>query len=423
MVPMVGRCLLHHLNGNPNVRQAALGLHEAGALGSVVTMLGFRNAQAVDQSLRLVPGPLRTRLRKELLRRSWDLPDGVPFHAYPWREMFRTIPRRLGVAKRLGYDERAVVMRNSVWLDSMVARHHLDNIDAVYGYEDMAASTFAAAKARRVSCLYDLPIMHYASSRRIMQEEIALWPEMRRYLEGVEDPPAKLARKDKELELADHVFVASSLTRNSLTAIGYPTERISVIPYGSPTNYFNPAPRTDDTFRAIFVGLVGPRKGVHYLLKAWREMALPKAELLLVGTRQFSDEWFERETKGLSVRHVASVPHHTLGGFYTSADLFVFPSLIEGFGLVLLEAMSCGLPVLTTPNTAGPDIVAEGRDGFIVPIRDVEALKAKLSWAHGHRAELAAMGVEARRTAERLSWAAYRQATAAKVVELMAARG
>lgn len=420
---MAGRCLLHHLNGNPNVRQAALGLHEAGLLGGIATMLGFRNAAAVDAATRLMPGGLGRRVRKELLRRSWDLPDAVPFHAYPWRELFRTIPRRLGLAKRMGYDERAVVMRNSVWLDETVARRHLGGIDAVYGYEDMSASTFAAAKARGITCLYDLPIMHYASSRRIMQEEIDRFPEHARFLYGVQDPPAKLTRKDKELELADHVIVASSLTRNSLTAIGYPADRITVIPYGSPTNYFQPAPRTDDTFRAIFVGLVGPRKGVHYLLKAWREMALPKAELLLVGTRQFSDEWFERETKGLNVRHVPSVPHHTLGGFYTSADLFVFPSLIEGFGLVLLEAMSCGLPVLTTPHTAGPDIVAEGRDGFIVPIRDVEALKDKLSWAHAHRAELAAMGVEARRTAERLSWAAYRQATANKVAELMARQG
>jgi alpha-maltose-1-phosphate synthase len=118
---------------------------------------------------------------------------------------------------------------------------------------------------------------------------------------------------------------------------------------------------------------------------------------------------------------VPSVPHLSLNQYYSSASIFVFPSLLDGFGLVLLEAMACGIPIITTPNTAGPDIITDGVEGFIIPIRDVGAIEEKLEWCYSHPQELAEMGKAARRKAEELTWGLYRQRLASKVQSLMTA--
>ena len=126
-------------------------------------------------------------------------------------------------------------------------------------------------------------------------------------------------------------------------------------------------------------------------MQAWQDLKLPNAELVLVGSNLFPTGWLE-QYKDIYC-HIPSVPHLLLNQYYSSASVLVFPSLVEGFGLVILEAMACGIPVITTPNTAGADIITDRLDGFIVPIRNVEALKEKLEWCYCHPQELAEMGL------------------------------
>ena len=90
-------------------------------------------------------------------------------------------------------------------------------------------------------------------------------------------------------------------------------------------------------------------------------------------------------------------------------DVLGFPSLFEGFGLVILEAMSRGLPVITTAHTAGPDLIQDGVDGYLVPIRSAAVIAEKLETLHRDRARLAAMREAARATAREWAWAAYRR--------------
>ncbi|WP_373529672.1 glycosyltransferase family 4 protein [Nostoc sp.] len=251
----------------------------------------------------------------------------------------------------------------------------------------------------------------------IQAEEAERFPELAPALQAVQEPVWKIERKEQELQLADHIFVASSITQKSLLNVGVELEKISVIPYGAPIDYFHPQPKTDKLFRALFVGCVAPRKGVHYLLQAWKELQLADAELLLVGSNSFPEGWLERYKD--IFHYVPSVPHASLNQYYSAGNVLVFPSLVEGFGLVLLEAMACGIPVITTPNTAGPDILTDGVEGFVVPIRNVEALKEKLEWCYCHPQELAEMGRAARLKAEQLTWGLYRQRLASQVKDIL----
>ena len=100
-------------------------------------------------------------------------------------------------------------------------------------------------------------------------------------------------------------------------------------------------------------------------------------------------------------------------------DVFVFPSLFEGFGLVILEAMAQGLPVITTSHTVGPDIIEDGVDGFIVPIRSSEAIAEKLELLAADRPRLEAMREAAIATARRFTWENYRRRLAEVLAPLV----
>ncbi len=401
------RISLIHPTSNPFSRNAAIALAQAGWLQEVITTMAYNPEGTIGQVLKRLPPCIRNPITHELKRRTWIPPHGVPIRAYPWGEVLRMAMVKSGVSCHIGLGHQRPIDWVYASLDRHVANHHLQGIDAVYAYEDGAACTFQAAKQSGILCLYDLPIPFYRTSRAIQAEEAERFPELAPALQAIQEPAWKIERKEQEVELADHILVASSMTQKSLLDRGVQPEKITVIPYGAPIDYFQPQPKSDSCFRALFVGRVGPRKGVHYLLQAWQELQLPGAELLLVGVNEFPEGWLRNYTH--LFRYVPSVPHCSLQNYYSAASVFVFPSLVEGFGLVLLEAMACGIPVITTVHTAGCNIITDGVDGFIIPIRDVNTLKEKLEWCYDHPLELAEMGKAARQKAEQLTWENYRQ--------------
>jgi alpha-maltose-1-phosphate synthase len=409
---------LVHPTSNPFARNAAIALAQQQWLREIVTTTAYNPAGRFNHLLQQLPHPAPTKLSQELQRRTWVAPNGVSLQAHPWREILRVGLMKTGLQQKFGLTAQSLVDWVYVALDAHVAEHHLAGLSAIYAYEDGAATTFAAAQAQSKRCLYDLPIAFYRTSQDIQAEEVELFPELASSLQAAQEPDWKLARKEREIQLADHIFVASSMTQRSLLEVGIPANKISVIPYGAPLEYFQPQLKTDSTFRALFVGRVGPRKGVHYLLNAWQQLQLTDAELMLIGINEFPETWTFQQQSG--VRYIPSVPHISLNTYYSEASVFVFPSLVEGFGLVLLEAMACGIPVITTPNTAGPDIITDGLEGFIVPIRDTEALRDRLHWCYHHPQELAEMGRAARRKAEQFTWARYRQILAQEVSKVLA---
>ncbi|HEY9600527.1 MAG TPA: glycosyltransferase family 4 protein [Allocoleopsis sp.] len=411
------RISLIHPTGNPFARQAAIAFSEIGLLQEIITTIAYNPDGIGSRYLNRLPKTLQNRISPELGRRTWTPPPGVRMRTYPWPEVLRLALVKTGLNRALGLSYQGLADRVYASLDRHVASHYLQNLDAVYAYEDGAAATFHAAKQQGLLCLYDLPIVFYPTSRDIQAEEAERFPELASALDAVREPAWKRDRKQQEIQLADRIFVPSSFVQHSLLKAGVQSDKISVIPFGAPIDYFQPQPKLDRQFRALFVGRVGPRKGVHYLLQAWRELRLPEAELFLVGMNEFPDGWLSRYTE--SIRHHSSVPHAALNRYYSSANVLVFPSLVEGLALVQLEAMACGIPLITTPNAGGSDIITDGVEGFIVPIRDVEMLKEKLEWCYLHPRELAQMGRAARQKAERCTWTVYRQKLASQVQELL----
>src|SRR5262249_55504695 len=162
------------------------------------------------------------------------------------------------------------------------------------------------------------------------------------------------------------------------------------------------------------VGHLRQRKGLSYLFDAMR--ALDRvASLTLIGPKPV-DCAVLSEALGRH-RWLGAVPYGRVLEEMRRHDVLVLPSLIEGFALVILEAMAQGLPVITTPNSGAATVIENGVDGFIVPIRDSEAIVDRVTRL-ANRAELTEMSAAALRIAGTMSWANQER----RLVELLGLR-
>ncbi len=418
--------LMSHPLGNANVRNAALALNDAGLLAELWTCLHWQPGHLLE---RLLPASLR----RELSRRSFPATIRDRVHTSPWREMGRLLAGRLPGSDWLTRHETGWCSVDAVFaaLDARVGRR-VDSLRArgtpalsgVYGYEDAAAATFQVAGRGGLARFYDLPIGYWRAWQEIFAEEAERAPEWAATLTGREDSPAKLARKDEELQMADAVIVASSFTRQTLLTAPAFRAPVHVIPYGAPAPPAQPlenleaAPAGRRKLRVLFAGALSQRKGLSYLLAAIQTLG-SSFELTLLGGKTAKD-CLPLDQAVRQHRWIPSLSHADVLAEMARQDVLVFPSLFEGFGLVILEAMSRGLPVIATPHTAGPDLITDSVDGFIIPIRSPAAIAEKLELLLRDPARLLAMKVAARKKAETLTWQNYRTRLAAAVTQTLA---
>ena len=273
---------------------------------------------------------------------------------------------------------------------------------AVYAYEDGALRTFRRAERLGIARVWDLPTRHHQATKDLWRDEMQRWPD------AIDRPPHrepawKDRRKDAELALATTVSVASSYVKSTLERLDLRAP-VVVIPYGFPVDLFRPkARRPAGPFRVLSVGAHDIPKGTPYLLEAWKRAAIPGAELHLVGSLRLGKSFLDGYAGGF--RHTPALPRAELEAHYTTADLLVFPTLGDGFGLVIQEAMCCATPVITTFCGGGPECITDGTDGWLLPARDVDALVEKLRWAAANRDQVAVAGLAARGRAE--GWTAH----------------
>jgi glycosyltransferase involved in cell wall biosynthesis len=280
------------------------------------------------------------------------------------------------------------------------------------------ASVATLERARRLSVrsFLQYPIAHYREAQRIMREEADLQPGFAGTLQYERLPDRILRQVDREIELADVIFAVSRFHRDSFIAAGVPEGKLVVTTLGVDSERFSPAPtdRGDHLFRVLFVGQISQRKGLSYLIEGYESAGLGDAELLLVGAPVGTTApWRDRP----GVRHLPPMPRAELPGVYADADVFVLPSLVEGFAMTPLEAMACGLPVIVSDHTGANDVVEDGVNGYVVPIRDPGAIGERLRHLHGNPRLREEMGRAARATAERHSWRSYGERVAAAVRE------
>jgi glycosyltransferase involved in cell wall biosynthesis len=287
--------------------------------------------------------------------------------------------------------------------DRAAARSLRPGADLFVGWSASSLQTLRRAKSLGMIGVIERGSSHILCQQKILSEGFA---EV-----GLGSPrfhPKVVAQEIAEYHEADAIAVPSSFARRSFLAEGVPEEKLIMVPYGADLSAFRPLPKEDEKFRVIFCGGLTIQKGVHCLLQAYSELRLPNAELWLLGSvNEEIRPFLERYRRADIVVH-GPKPHSQLLWYYSQGTIFCLPSLQDGFGMVLLEAMACGLPAICTTNTAGEDVIREGVDGFVVPIRDVQALKERIQWAYDHRSQCLDMGRAAReRVSSGFSWDDY----------------
>lgn len=275
------------------------------------------------------------------------------------------------------------------------------------GLSSFCLDALERCKNQHVPCAVDHGSLHQTEDALLVREEATRWGVP---IPGDISPDWIVEKEDAEFGLADHVFVLSNVARDSLIRQGIRAERIFVNPCGVNLSAFYPGDNGGRDFRVIQVGAISLRKGVPDLLEAYSRARLPAAELWFIGGGMEASglKKLIGELAGPSVRFLPPVPQAGLRDCYAAASVAVLASVADGFGMVVPQAMACGLPVIVTENVGARDLVEDGVNGFVVPIRSPERIAEKLRFLHDNPEVARQMGLAALRTVSQgYSWAAY----------------
>ncbi len=404
--------LLSHPVGNANSRHALLSLYEKDMLAAFYTTVAWDESSVWSK---LLPA----RLSRELKRRAFP---GIPkelIHTAPARELCRNLLARMG--RQPSLDSLFSISSICRQMDDMAAQAVIQQRPkAVYAYENVALNTFRAARQVGAKTIFELPIAYGRFRTELFREEMELQPAFAQTFHRAFADSESMRREDEELALADRVIVPSGFVRSSLPS-SISASRVRVIPYGAPPVASGARPlvsRSTRKLRVLYVGGLTQRKGLSYLLEAITKVE-KSVEFTIVGTRVGDCKPLDAALQ--RYRWIPTLPHDAILDLMSQHDVFAFPTLLEGFALVVLEAMSRGMAVITTPNSGALEVVTSGSNGFIVPIRSSDAIAEKIELLDSDRDSLASISNAAMQRASECTWQKYRELLASTVTQLLAA--
>lgn len=385
--------------------EVAYGLYEADMLSSLVTN-GYDhsdNSSNILYNFSFVKNKIKSRKKAEIpdsLIKSYLTPELVVNcaklfsemaynHAYAWQEKF------------LALEAAKIALKSKC--------------DAVLSYNYCAYHVFDALKETKIKKILFQCHPHPQAAINVFLDEITLNPKSELSLKKEKELSwgnTYLKKLVSEPLLADGIIAASTFTKNTLIDNEIDASKIFIVPYGADTSKLHKQGslynyNKSKEFVILFVGQMVERKGIKYLIEACKKVDMNNAILKICG-RGLAE--YSREYNDLKwVKFIYNATDEDLAKLYQTSDVFVLPSLLEGFGLVILEAMSFGKPVITTSNTGGLDVIEEGIDGYIVPIRDTDSLAERIERLKLNPDLLAKMGEAAINKASKFTWKKFRK--------------
>tara|TARA_Y100000591_G_scaffold289964_1_gene275442 strand:- start:2606 stop:3769 length:1164 start_codon:yes stop_codon:yes gene_type:complete len=277
--------------------------------------------------------------------------------------------------------------------------------DIILGWSGFSLDTFKKAQNYNCFKILERGSTHILFQNEILKEEydlLGLKPNL---------PSSHIIEvEQEEYKIADHIMVPSEFAKNTFIKKGFDGSKISKVPYGVNLGLFKSKKKTKDSkFRIIYTGMLSVRKGVIYLLKAFSELNLKNAELVLIGAIENSlkkkiIKYFDNN----NIIYNPAINQSELPTYYSNSDLFVTCSIEEGLAMVQMQAMASGLAIICTENSGGRELVDENYNGFIIDIRNVDVLKQKILYLYNNRDQLFEMGLNSENKAKNLfSWDKY----------------
>lgn len=248
--------------------------------------------------------------------------------------------------------------------------------DAVIGFDSTSWDLGIRSKRFNKIFILDRTIGHPVMEQRIYADLAKKYPSWsKEYLLSKSDK--HIALENAEHQNADIITVGGQFVKNNLLELGISENKIFVNPYGVELKHFTPKKQVlEGKIKFLFFGSVIARKGVPTLLSAWEKLNTKDAELYLAGYGSLP----EHVTLPNNVKILGKIVPSMRKSLFDSMHVMVFPSVFEGFGQVLTEAAASGLPIISTYNTGGIEIIEEGVNGFLVNAGDKDALADRINF-------------------------------------------
>ena len=281
--------------------------------------------------------------------------------------------------------------------DIMVSRH-LKKSDLLIAWPQVSLNSIKKMKKKGGVVHLEYPMIHINEHMRIMRGEYKKWKTEFKKTTNLFSS-FMIRRINDEINLADKIFLLSSYARKTFNEQGIVDEKIVNRKIRIDTNWFHPAISSrSDQFIILFVGRIDMMKGVHYLLQVFNSCDFKDSELWLAGNISPEIDNFIDVNDKNGIRFLGYQEGEQLKKLYQQASIMVLSSIQESFGMVILEAMACGLPVIASKNSGGPDIIEHGVNGYIYDPFDTVTLKKYIERLHANPALVKDMSAAARRT-------------------------
>jgi len=227
----------------------------------------------------------------------------------------------------------------------------LNKTDVLIGWSGSSLEAFAEAKRKKVITILERGSSHYSYQMRMLEDEYSKFGKT--FCVDYKTWQRELL----EYELADYISIPSAFVKRTFIEYGFPESKLLLNSYGVDLSSFKQIPKEDGVFRVVYAGGFTIQKGVQYLLQAFYELDLPNSELIHLGSVNEETKEIITRFKRENIKFLGHQGQTSLYKYYSQGSVFVMMSVQDGFGMVLTQAMSCGLPIIASKNPGGEDII------------------------------------------------------------------
>ncbi|EKD78082.1 MAG: glycosyl transferase group 1 [uncultured bacterium] len=288
---------------------------------------------------------------------------------------------------------------------ALMLRFDKTESNIVQGNSGFCLETLRAAKQKGMKTIVDRACPHIDFQLNLLDQEVENLTGQKNAISKKHTLRQKMLL---EYDLADSIIVPSTYSYNSFIAKGFSEKKLNLVPLMKEKNVTRAfLQKENKIFTVLAVGFSFYRKGFYYLLKAFHALNIKNIRLIIRTTVPKEFEYLLKHENILAINHHLSTPD--LIRYYQECDVFCLPSIDEGFGMAAMEGMAAGKPIIVTHNVGMTDLITHQKEGFILPIRDVQAIRESILMLYENKALCEKMGEAAYHCEQQYSQAQYIQ--------------